>query len=190
MANTCITSWTIIGPAKRLDEFVSSVNSVLDADKTKKACLNDILKHLGLPEKGYRSQVFSFDFDKTAETVSVSTEDATVPDVEAMDSILTRFPGLKALYCAENFEDDVFMTNDRERLHYKARYAFDFEVPFDIDADPVEYFDTEEDLLAFVKKNFGFSYESADDVSVSLEEDIEDACGEMAFISLHEIEYV
>lgn len=79
------------------------------------------------------------------------------------------------------------MTNDREGECFTTRYALNFETTV-AEGDPLNYFDSEEQLLDFVRETFGEEISSADEVESDLEERLLDM-DENAFVSFHEIDY-
>ena len=188
MANMCFTSWALIGDARELNTIQEKLASLLESHRPERPTLAETLTALGVgipAGTDLASELLSVKQDRGI--LRFDTEDSWNPKTEAVGLLLKEHPGLRIRFLAENFEDDLFVTNDREGECFSTRYALDFETSV-AEGDPLNYFDSEEQLLDFVRETFGEEMSSADEVESDLEGRLLDR-DENAFVSFHEIDY-
>ena len=189
MANVCITQWAVEGGSESLAAIKAAYENLsARTGGRERPGLADFLTLLNIRiPKGTDLAACIVDCtlpDKPGEALTMTTEEDWDPKIEAM--MLLREPlNVTIYYNAEGFEDDIYLSNDTGRKHFKDAYALDFETFFAEEADPVNYFETEKQLLDFVDTTFGVKLSSADEVGTDLEEILMDMGDENAFVSLH-----
>lgn len=193
MSNTCNSSWVLKGLTSTIDLVAAAIDNVSNRPKAHpwdRPVLRDVAPLLRLPEEGLSfSEITHFTKDDDPNILRIDTEEGNTPPVDFFEALRKRFPDLKVRYRSECFENDMFETNDAEGEFFPERFALDFETEVYPEGDPVNYFDSEKDLIAFVKEHFHLSYDSFEDLESNLEEDLMDK-DEDAFVSLHRADVV
>lgn len=171
MANTCFTSWFMVGPKKDVAMIHEQVmkmqkqeNDALHGMYRLQYCsLYTMLKNMGIdaPDEGvdYRMEFLNAEpkYEETGDTAMLlfTSEDAWAPKDEAMGLLKKTFPKVRMFYTCEETDNDVFFTNDADAVHFKDRFVVDACVPGDESA--YEYFETEERLINWVNEEFSES---------------------------------
>ena len=192
MANTCITNWALKGLSSTVGLIAAAIDNASSQPRPHpwdRPLLSEVGGLLGLPKEDMPySEIVHCQTDGL-NILRISTEEGGAPPMAFFEALKKKYPDLKVRYVAECFEDDLFETNDREGEFFPERYALDFHTTLAPDADPLYYFKSEKELLDFVAKTFGKKYDSADEVSSSLEYDLSDD-DKNAFVSLHKADIV
>lgn len=192
MANTCISNWALKGLSSTVGLIAAAIDNASSQPRPHpwdRPLLSEVGGLLGLPKEDMpHSEIVHHQTDGL-NILRISTEEGGAPPKSFYEALKKKYPDLKVRYVAECFEDDLFETNDAEGKFFPERFALDFETEVYPEGDPVNYFDSEKDLIAFVKEHFHLSYDSFEDLESNLEEDLMDK-DEDAFVSLHQADVV
>ena len=189
MSNVCITSWSLKGSPEAIDKLVSILEKAKPESRHNRPWLPYVVEAAGgtLPDNTDGRSEFVH-WKACGDTLELTTEDAYVPKTDLMGIIAKACGFTKTLYLAEGFEDDVFETNDREGKRFTTKYALDLDTDVNRDIEALTYFDSDEELLAFIKEKLGLDYDTAQEARDNIDDDLYDL-DEDAFVSLHAIEY-
>lgn len=191
MANVCTTQWALKGEEAHLEAIHGTIKEMLgQTPPPRRPELREFLEKLDIkiPEDtDTAAEIISTEMKEEAGVLLVATEEAWDPKTDAMNLLKERFPGLVILFEAENFEDDIYLSNDTKGEIFSSRYALDLETDYPGDMDPVEYFQDEEELLDYIESHFGYRPADADEVVADLEDVLSDMYPDNSFwFSLHE----
>ena len=189
MPNWCSTDYTIFGSEEKVRKAHDVVQEALqtvyvDADK---GWLGNLLYYFGDYEegttycRGFVQDVGDVVADGNESSFSIAVEDAWGPHEYPIENLCRKF-GLQYVYCAEEPGCDVFVNTDISGKYYPQQYVLD-----DFN-EYYEYFDTEKELLDFVRKTFGRSFESFEEVSHWAYDGFADDFPEAEGLSVHKFE--
>jgi hypothetical protein len=183
MANTCITSYRIVG---RKNEINDLYEKLLKLRKMKEplvengwgilwlGCLITILDG-NWKDVHCRGRISDFDLDD--DVLIIYTETAWAEMSEVRYFLEKVYPGLKIYYYEEEPGSEIYQTNDKHGHFFTQKYVFD-----DHEGEGMEYFDDSESLLAFASEAMNLKLETI--------EDLNDAVSDSDGFSFHEIKVV
>ncbi len=167
MANTCFTSWFLVGPkadVKRIYEQVALMSrteqdALRDGHRLDTWPLYTLLKNLGVDGPGdgdYRMEFINAEacYETSGEEASLLfiSEDAWGPKIAAMGLLKKAFPEVRILFSSEEDSMGYFFTNDKDSVHFTGRHVVDANLP--LGDSYYEYFKDEKELVAWVNGPF------------------------------------
>jgi len=119
-----------------------------------------------------RGKIFP-DYTIEGNVVTLNTEQAWSEQKEFRHLVEEMYPGMKIWYSSSEWNEGVFVTNDRDWKFFTSRYYLEYE-------DNYEYFDTIEQAADYVSnivgKNVEPNVEAIDDAIEEYQENDEDCC--------------
>lgn len=168
MANTCFTSWFLVGLKADIkaihDEVVKmqkmELQAMRDGYSLEYWSLYTLLTNLGAeaPVTGvdYRMEFMNAEpyYEEDGNTASLlfGSEDAWGPKTEGMALLKKRFPNVRMLFSSEENGNEQFWTNDKNHIHFTSRFIVDASLP-DGETE-YEEFPSEKELVDWVNGTF------------------------------------
>ena len=196
MANTCCNKLKLTGPKKDLKKIHDELDALLRNNGNAYHWLEakDMLKHFQVPERLWPSDMrcaITDVEDIKDDVLVIWTESSWNFKSDVWRAFRSKFHDVDIYYLEEEFGCDIFRTNDTTETMFPEKFALDFNYEESDDSDnncAIEYFNSEEELLAFCKKVFRKKYKSAEDVDKKLNRYLEKK-NDCNYAVLHEIEY-
>lgn len=170
MPNWCYNEIYFVGGTeeqrKNLFEKIKDLNGHSPFKDASKGWIGNLSVACGIPveevndEKSkYRARAFIQDVDMRGDYIRLNVESAWSPIDEYLKDLfnagLSSLEGMRYVYSAEEFGNDIWVSNDVNKEFFPAEYYLDV---FDGPMEP-ELFDTEKELLKFVNsKEFQKAY--------------------------------
>ena len=198
MPNWCYTDYTIFGQdenVRKAHDVVQEALNTVYVETSSEGWLGNLLYYFGeykecetfIDQLKYGCRGFVQDIGDVVvgsdeSSFSISVEDAWGPHEYPIANLCRKFD-LDYVYYAVEAGNEVYINTDLEGKYYQQQFVLD-----DFN-EYYEYFNTEKDLLDFVEKTFGRSFDSFEEVSDWADngffEDFPDADG----LSVHQFEF-
>ena len=196
MANTCFNIIKIEGNKETLSTLKTTIDKLIDnltvrnTEKYLDAGIDDLLSVIGYtPEEleniSRREWVTGGHPKLEDDILTIRTESAWRFQGEAWELVKKKYPDVNIHYQAEELGCEIFETNDTEGRLFKDKYLLDWYDERKGDGE-MEYFETEEDLTDYVRKNIAPDVRDREGVDKALEEINEE---DDSFANLYEIDY-
>lgn len=213
MANYCTTKLVFEGEKAELDEFEAMLRR-LESMKEEEfpvetswgsRWLGFIVHELGENWEEYNCKGVWYDLVRRDDnSLALTTESAWSICDDILNLITDKWPSLNYLYYADEPGCEFYETNDSEGKYFPARYYLHGFIPAKDENDAVtllevdEYFNTEQEVLAFVGDTLHHPVESLDDIAAWSEEiealndehEDDENWEEWCYISVNKIEVV
>jgi len=196
MANTCFNIIKIEGNKETLSTLKTTIDNLIDnltvrnTEKYLDAGVDDLLSVIGYTpeelENISRREWFTGGHPELENDIlTIRTESAWRFQGEAWELVKKKYPDVNIHYQAEELGCEIFETNDTDRIHFKDRFLLDWYDEEKGDGE-MEYFETEEDLTEYVRKNIAPDIQDREGVDKALEEINEK---DDSFANVYEISY-
>ena len=196
MANTCFNIIKIEGNKETLSTLKTTIDNLIDnltvrnTEKYLDAGIDDLLSVIGYTpeelEDISRREWFTGGHPELKDDIlTIRTESAWRFQGEAWELVKKKYPDVNIHYQAEELGCEIFETNDTEGRLFKDKYLLDWYDERKGDGE-MEYFETEEDLTDYVRKNIAPDVRDREGVDKALEEINEE---DDSFANLYEINY-
>jgi hypothetical protein len=195
--NWCFTDYTIFGSeenVRKAHDVVQEALHTVYVENADRGWLGNLLCYFGEYKeyedltdrlkygcRGFVQDVGDIVADGNESSFSIAVEDAWGPHEYPIENLCRKF-GLQYVYCAEEPGCDVFVNTDISGKYYPQQYVLD-----DFN-EYYEYFDTEKELLNFVKEAFGRNFDSFEEVSHWAYNGFTDDFPEAEGLSVHKFE--
>lgn len=141
MANWAETVYRFEGPEETLRLIYEAMqNPTVKTEDASEGWQGDTLKSLGISPEGHYTRGFLQECE-----IGKAVYQEAWGRTDFADLLKKKFPEVKIYWNTEEFEDDVWATNDSEKKYFTARFSVDYCVGRFCD---VEYFDSSDEMFS------------------------------------------